>query len=483
MLEKLQADRLAKLEKVRQLGLDPYGGRYDTAEGIACILSRYVDQDDSQTADAAGRLVLIRDMGKLIFAHLRDETGQMQIALRKNALDETSWKLAKLLDLGDIVAAAGPLVKTRTGEVTIWAERLTLLSKSLNPMPEKFRGLQDIETRYRQRYLDLMANSESMVNFKKRVAIIGRFRKLLGDRGFIEVETPMMQSLYGGAAAKPFITHHNSLDMDLYLRISPELYLKRLLVGGMEKVFEINRNFRNEGLSTKHNPEFTMLELYQSYADYNVMMDLTEELISAAAEDVFGASKLPYGQVDIDYTRPWRRMTYADGLTEYGQVDMFDIDAVRQRARGLGIEESNKDDAVVINELFEQLVEPKLTQPTFVLDYPADLCPLTRRKLDNPAVAERFELFIANMEIANAYTELNDPDMQEQNFARQLKGEADDETMRVMDEDFIRALRYGMPPAGGMGMGVDRVVMLLTNTQSIRDVILFPMLRSEVEQQ
>jgi len=482
VLEKVQADRLAKLEKIRELGVDPYGESYDCAGEIAGILSSYEDDVEGQSADAAGRLVLIRDMGKLIFAHIRDQSGQMQIGLRKNALDETSWKLVKLLDLGDIVAVAGPLQRTRTGEITIWAERLTLLCKSLNPMPEKFHGLQDVETRYRQRYLDLMTNPDTAANFVKRAAIVEQFRSVLKDRSFMEVETPMMQSLYGGAAAKPFTTHHNALDRDLYLRISPELYLKRLLVGGFEKVFEINRNFRNEGLSTKHNPEFTMLELYQSYADYNVMMELTEKLMSSAAEKVCGSLRLPYGDTEIDYTPGWRKVSYAELLSEHAGVDMFDSKAVRAKARQLDIEESNKDDAIVVDDIFETLVEPHLVQPTFVIDYPADLCPLTRRKPDNPAIAERFELFIANMEIANAYTELNDPAVQEANFRRQLRGEASDETMRVLDEDFITALRHGMPPAGGLGLGVDRAVMLLTNTHSIRDVVLFPMLKAETKQ-
>ena len=483
MLEKVQEDRARKLDAIRELGIDPYGGRYDTAEPIESICSRYQEDTEGQAADAAGRLILIRDMGKMIFAHLRDQSGNMQIALRKNAMDETSWKLAKLLDLGDIIAVVGPLQKTRTGEITIWAEKLTLLCKSLNPMPEKFHGLQDVEIRYRQRYLDLMANPDSMETFKKRIAIIEHFRTMLKDRGFVEVETPMLQAIYGGAAARPFVTHHNSLDCDQYLRISPELYLKRLLVGGMEKVFEINRNFRNEGLSTKHNPEFTMLELYQAYADYNVMMEITEEVIATAAEQIGGAGKLSYGEIEIDFNRPWRRVKYADLLAEHAGVDMCDGEAVRAKARELGIEESNKDDAVVVNEVFERTVEPHLVQPTFVLDYPAELCPLTRRKADDPGIAERFELYIANMEIANAYTELNDPAVQEANFQQQLRGEADNETMRIMDEDFVTALRHGMPPAGGLGIGIDRVIMLLSNTQSIRDVILFPMLRPETRQQ
>ncbi len=481
MLEKVQADRLAKLEHIRELGIDPYGGRYDTAEAIDSVLARYQDDEEGQTADAAGRLILIRDMGKMIFAHIRDRSGQMQIALRKNALDETSWKLAKLLDLGDIIAVAGPLQRTRTGEITIWVERLTLLCKSLNPMPEKFHGLTDVETRYRRRYVDLMTNPESMATFKKRIAIIDHFRKTLNGKGFLEVETPMMQAIYGGAAARPFSTHHNALDVDLFLRISPELYLKRLLVGGMEKVFEINRNFRNEGIDTKHNPEFTMLELYQAMADYEVMMEITEELIGTAAEKIAGGRKLKYGQTDLDLSSPWRRVTYAELLAEHAGVEMADVEAVRAKARELGIEEGQMDDAVVIDKVFTVVVEPNLVQPTFVKDYPADLCPLTRRKADDPGVAMRFELYIAKMEIANAYTELNDPALQEENLSKQLRGEAADETMRVMDEDFVTALCHGMPPAGGLGIGIDRVVMLLTGTQSIRDVILFPLLRPEKE--
>ncbi|MFP4052237.1 MAG: lysine--tRNA ligase [Phycisphaerae bacterium] len=545
MLEKVQADRLAKLEKVRELGIDPYGRRYDTNEPIGEILARHQEDSEGkslpdQTADAAGRLVLIRDMGKMMFAHLRDQTGQMQVAFRKNAFDETEWQLAKLLDLGDLVACSGKLQKSRTGEITVWADRLTLLSKSLNPMPEKFHGLQDVEARYRQRYLDLMTNPQSMGNFRRRVEIIEHIRQKLRDRGFWEVETPVLQPIYGGAAARPFTTHHNALDATLYMRISPELYLKRLLVGGMERVFEFSRNFRNEGIDTSHNPEFTLLELYQAYADYEVMMEITEELVSSAAalytgdvsaqadrleaeadrlddaaariEDAedgsptqaasrrdqaqhnrqkaavcreaqekidAGRIALPYGKTVLDFTPPWRRATYGELLREHAGVEMTDIAAVREKARQLGTEESNKDDAVVINEVFEETVEPHLVQPTFVKDYPAALCPLTRRHPNDPNIALRFEAFAANMELGNAYTELNDPAVQEANFAQQVRGEAENETMRVMDEDFVAALRHGMPPAGGLGIGIDRIIMLLTNTTSIRDVILFPTLRPQ----
>ncbi|MDY7009991.1 MAG: lysine--tRNA ligase [Planctomycetota bacterium] len=482
MLKKVYQDRLASLEKIRALGIDPYGGRYDSAEPVAEILARFSEGDESQAADAAGRLVLIRPMGKLIFAHIRDQTGSIQICLRKNALDDTAWSLARLLDLGDIVAAAGPLVKTRTGEITIFAERLTLLCKSLLPMPEKFHGLVDVETRYRRRYLDLMSNTETMAAAQNRIAIIDCFRNVLRGRGFVEVETPVLQSIYGGGAARPFTTHHNALDTDLFLRISPELYLKRLLVGGMEKVYEFSRNFRNEGLDSSHSPEFTMLELYQAYADYEVMMEITEELISTSAVKVSGGTKLNYGELEMDLTRPWPRTTYEELFTEHAGVSMRDIPAVRAKAGEIGIEQANKDDAVVVNEVFEAVVEPVLARrnrPTFVKDYPADICPLTRRKADDPTVALRFELYIAGMEIANAYTELNDPAVQEANFGQQLAGEGDAAAMRVMDEDFITALRHGMPPAGGLGIGIDRVVMLLTGRTTIRDVILFPMLRPE----
>ncbi|MHC4216036.1 MAG: lysine--tRNA ligase, partial [Planctomycetota bacterium] len=363
----------------------------------------------------------------------------------------------------------------KSGEITIWAETLTLLSKALLPPPEKYHGLADPDLRYRQRYVDLWANPEVMQRFKKRSAIIADIRSFLQEQDFIEVETPMMQTIAGGAAAKPFITHHNTLDMDLYLRIAPELFLKRLLVGGMEKVFEINRNFRNEGLSTKHNPEFTMLELYQAYADYNAMMDITEELIISLVKMHCEGSQIDFGEASVNYTGPWRRAKYTDLLSEYAGCNIEDISTVRQNARKFDIDEADMDDAVVINELFETAVEEHLVDPTFVIDYPAELCPLTKPSVANPEFAERFELYIAGMEVANAYTELNNPAIQEANFKKQLRGQT--ETMAKMDADFIAALKYGMPPAGGLGIGVDRLVMLLTGATSIRDVVLFPLLR------
>ena len=476
---KLEQQRAEKLAQIKQMGIDPYGQRFDDSESAAAIKDRFEDDNQEQTAKTAGRIVLLRDIGKLIFITLRDSSGTIQIGLSKKLLPE-QWDFVKLLELGDIIGAAGGLGKTRTGEITIWVEQVTLLSKSLMQPPEKFHGLSDIDMRYRQRYVDLWANAEVMEAFKKRVEIVASIRRFLQEKGFLEVETPMMQSIAGGAAAKPFITHHNSLDIDLFLRVAPELFLKRLLVGGMEKVFEINRNFRNEGLSPRHNPEFTMMELYQAYADYNVMMDLTEELICLLVSKSSPTTSIMFGDMDVDYSRPWRRARYADLLKEYSGCDIEDITALRKKAQELEINEKPMDDSIVINEVFEATVEEKLINPTFVIDYPAKLCPLTKRSKQNPDYAERFELFIGAMEIANAYTELNNPQVQYENFKSQLKGaDADEETFRSVDDDFITALKYGMPPAGGLGIGIDRLVMLLTAQTSIRDVILFPLLRPE----
>jgi lysyl-tRNA synthetase class 2 len=473
-VDKLQEVRQEKLNAIKQMGIEPYGCRFDGTEPSAAVKARFKDGDETQQAKCAGRIVLLRDIGKLIFITLRDSSGTIQAGLSKSLL-EPKWAFIKLLDSGDLIGASGKLGKTKTGEITIWADDVVLLSKSLMQPPEKFHGLADIDLRYRQRYVDLWANPDVMELFRKRSAIIRAIRENLTGRGFMEVETPMMQTIAGGAAAKPFITHHNTLDLDLYLRIAPELFLKRLLVGGMEKVFEINRNFRNEGLSTRHNPEFTMLELYQAYADYNMMMDLTEELICLLVEKYCEGGKTQFGEMAVDFARPWRRATYAELLKEYAGCDIGDIGSVRAKATQLGIENANMDDAVVINEVFETTVEKHLINPTFVKDYPAALCPLTKRKKDQPGIAERFEMYIAGMELANAYTELNDPAVQEENFRHQLKGQH--ETMATMDEDFVTALKYGMPPAGGLGIGIDRLVMILTGATTIRDVVLFPLLK------
>jgi len=474
-INKFERQRRQKLSAIRELGIDPYGGRYDGTEAAEDIKKRFREDDDTQRARCAGRIVLLRDIGKLIFITLRDSSGTIQVGLSKKLLGK-QWSVCKLLELGDIIGACGKLGRTKTGEITIWVDELTLLSKSLLPPPEKFHGLADIDLRFRQRYVDLWANPEVMELFKKRVAIISTIREYLKSKGFLEVETPMMQTIAGGAAAKPFITHHNSLDMELFLRIAPELFLKRLLVGGMEKVFEINRNFRNEGLSRQHNPEFTMLELYQAYADYNVMMDLTEEVICLLVEKYCESDKVEFDGMKINFARPWRRAGYAELLKEYSGCDIDDVAAVRAKAKQFELNEADMDDVVVINELFKATVEDNLVDPTFVIDYPAALCPLSRRKKDEPKYAERFELFIGKMELANAYTELNDPAVQEENFRLQLRGQA--ESMAKMDADFITALKYGMPPAGGLGIGIDRLVMVLSGAASIREVVLFPLLKS-----
>lgn len=471
---KFEKNRQNKLSRIKESGVDPYGQRFADTISVAQARGRYKETDPPQRARCAGRIVLLRDIGKLIFITLRDSSGSIQIGLSKKLI-AGRWQLAKLLELADIIGVDGQLGKTKTGEITIWCDSVVLLSKSLKQPPEKFHGLANPDLRYRQRYVDLWANPEVMARFQKRSDIIAHIRKFLRQQGFMEVETPMMQPSAGGAAARPFTTHHNSLDMDLFLRIAPELFLKRLLVGGMEKVFEINRNFRNEGLSRQHNPEFTMLELYQAYADYNVMMDLTEDLIGLLVQQYCSGDKVEFNGDEIDFTRPWRRATYSELLTEYAGCDINDTTAVRKKAKKLELPQADMDDVVVVNRVFEATVENNLVNPTFVTDYPAALCPLTKQKKDNPQYAERFELFIGRMEIANAYTELNDPAVQEENFHIQLRGQQ--ESMAKMDDDFINALKYAMPPAGGLGIGIDRLIMVLTGAASIRDVILFPLLR------
>jgi lysyl-tRNA synthetase, class II len=490
-------DRLARLEKWKAAGVDPFGGRIDglkTSQEARDLHTPDTPHDGGPTAKVAGRIVLLRDIGKLIFITISDWTEQIQIGLAKQFL-ENQWNQVKLLELGDIAWFSGKVGHTKTGEITIWADQFGIAAKALLPPPEKFHGLADTELRYRQRYLDMFANPDSMDVFLARSRIMQAIRSFLHQRNFVEVETPMMQAIPGGAAARPFITHHNALDIDLYLRISPELYLKRLLVGGMDRVFEINRNFRNEGIDTRHNPEFTMLELYQAYSDLAGMMELTQTLIVELVRDRLKAIKpddasdaplhLPFGQRIIDFTPPFERLSYSELFQRHMGVNMLDSAAVIACATQHHLDQINKKDHdVLIGELFARCVEPelsKLDKPIFVYDYPAGLCPLTRRKPGNEKIAERFELYIAGMELANAYTELNDPLEQQRTFSAQLAGLKPEDSMARMDDDFVTALCHGMPPAGGLGVGIDRLVMLLTNRTSIRDVVLFPLLKPQTE--
>jgi lysyl-tRNA synthetase, class II len=484
--ESLEAVRLEKLQRIAALGLDPWGQRFDGHQAIADARALPVPapsdgaaEQPGPTVRVAGRIMLRRVQGKVVFLQLRDWTGLIQIFIGKKQVGDTAWSLAEQFDFGDLIGVDGRLGFTKTGELTIFAGQLTFLAKSLLPPPEKWHGLTDLEQRYRQRYVDLFSNPESMGVFLGRSKIIASFRKTMMDRGFVEVETPTMQSIAGGAAAKPFITHHNALDIDLFLRIAPELYLKRLMVGGMERVFEIGRVYRNEGLSPRHNPEFTMMEAYQAYGDYHAMMDLTESLICGAIEATGGGYERPWGETIVNFTPPWPRRTYRELLAEHAGIDPGDFEAVKGAAEARGIHTTGKDPAVVTNDLFEEVVEDKLTGPVFVIDYPAAICPLTKRKSSNPPVAERFELYVHGVELANAYTELNDPILQEELLRKQLSGLREEESMAKMDEDFVRALKHAMPPAGGMGIGIDRLCMILLNQSSIRDVVLFPLMRPQ----
>jgi len=505
-----EASRIDKLQRIEKLGLDPWGGRFDGHQPIAGLRALPLDEANPPRVRAAGRIVLRRIAGKLHFLEIRDWSGQrvprelkgkghegqtvdswssyIQVMIGAQQVGETGWALAQELDLGDLLGVEGKLGKTRTGELTIFADKLFYLGKSLQPHPDKWGGMQEMEFRLRHRYLDLLYSPETLDRTLKRIKIVRTIRNYLDALGYMEVETPTLHAIAGGAAARPFITHHNTLDIDLYLRIALELHLKRLLVGGIEKVYEIGRVFRNEGISPRHNPEFTMMELYQAYGDYRTMMDLTEGLIVACASMVSGLPAsdasprqllLPYGNKTIDFTPPFQRASYADLFKLHVGVAIDDVEGLKKAAAATGFPTENKHPDVIVHHLFEEKVEDKLAGPVFVYDYPATLCPLTKRKAGVPNIAERFELYIQGMELANAYTELNDPITQEATFRQQLAGLPEDESMAKMDEDFVRALRHGMPPAGGLGIGIDRLVMLLTNTQTIRDVILFPLLRPE----
>ena len=477
-LEKARRD---KLDKLAALGIDPWGGRLDDVTPIAAARSQgeavAKDSDAGPTVRVAGRIMLQRSAGSLVFLDLHDRTGRIQIMLGKKQVGPEAWKIVDCLDLGDLVGIDGRLGWSKTGELTVFAAGLTFLAKSLETPPDKYHGLVDSDLRQRMRYLDLIHGEGVRDRFVARSRIVEAVRRTLADRGYLEVEGPTLQETAGGAAARPFKTHHNALDMPLVLRIALELHLKRLLVGGLERVFEFGRVYRNEGVSPRHNPEFTMLEAYEAYGDYGTMMDLTEAILVAAARAAGTPERFEWMGHTVNLAPPFRRAKYDDLLRETTGCDPTDPASVAAVAAGHGIETAGRHPDVVKSDLFEATVEKTLSGPVFVIDYPAAVCPLTKRKAGQPHVAERFELYVAGMELANAYTELNDPDLQEELFRTQLAGLPADESMARMDTDFIKALRHGMPPAGGLGIGIDRLVMFLTAAPSIRDVILFPIHR------
>ncbi len=483
--------RLEKLEKLKALGLEAWPRKAHRSHGIAGLAATYADAEvwtNEQleglglTVSVMGRVLTIREMGKSVFAHLTENGEKLQAFFRMNDLAEPGWDLLKLLDMGDFIQVTGPLMRTKTGELSVRVKEVRFLSKALLPLPEKWHGLQDKEQRYRQRYLDLISNPDVLKTFQTRSRIVSAVRRYMEDQGYLEVETPMMQPIPGGATARPFITHHNALDMDLYLRIAPELYLKRLIVGGFEKVFEINRNFRNEGLSVRHNPEFTMMEMYEAGSDLRDMMALTENLLSRVAREVMGSEQLPWGEQVISYAAPFRRLTMKDAIAEYGDIERLlleDAESIRSLAQAVHIEDAaTKSAGTLLGDLFEHYAEKQLIQPTFITDYPLELSPLTKTLEGDEAFVDRFELFIGGMELANAYSELNDPVDQMARFQAQMdEREAGNDEAMLLDQDFITSLEHGFPPTGGEGIGIDRMVMLLTNSQSIRDVILFPLMR------
>ncbi len=476
--EDIIRDRKAKLSRLREMGIPAF------SRGVkpdATALSAKQDYREGKTVAVAGRITAWRAHGKVIFFDVRDATDRIQVYARKNDLDEKLWALLDLLDIGDIVWVKGELFTTRTGEITVALRELKLLTKSLRPMPEKWHGLKDVEVRFRQRYLDLMANPEVREVFITRARIISAIRRFLDERGYLEVETPMLHLIPGGAAGRPFITHHNAYDIDLYLRIAPELYLKRLLVGGFEKVYEINRSFRNEGVSTRHNPEFTMLEVYTAYMDYRDVMRLTEELLYSVVMEVRGSAVVTYQGKEIDFTPPWEEISFAQAVKERFDINPDDpTEVIIQKLpkRGLGSVDTSRLSRSQVVKLVEDMLEmEQRRKPVFFTDYFSILCPLACLKEDNPALAERFELFVGGMEIANAYSELNDPEDQLRRFEEEVRHH--NAPSEHIDYDFVTALEYGMPPAGGLGIGIDRLVMILTDKPSIREVILFPLLKPE----
>jgi len=492
LVERIAQQRLDKLNDLRSRGIDPYPPRcrrsHTNAEALALLEKQENEGAEAVEVSVAGRIMANRGMGKLAFINLVDGTGKMQLFINKPHLNGASAELLKDLDIGDFIEASGIVIRTRTGEPSVEVKELTLLAKSLQPLPEKWHGLQDTEKRYRQRYIDLIANPEVKEIFRKRSRVITAIRKYLDGQGFLEVETPMLQPSAGGALARPFITHHNALDCDFYLRIALELHLKRLIVGGFDRVYEIGRVFRNEGIDTKHNPEFTLMECYQAYADYNDIMRLVETLISDVVKEVAGDYKIPFGNDMLDFTPPWPRLDLRQAMLAKSGIDYDNFPdtpslAAEMRSRGMEFDPS-RDRGRLIDHLLSTFIEPTLKNPTFLVNYPIDMSPLAKNKPGDARTVERFEAYAGGTEIANAFSELNDPLEQERRFAGQLESRADacvarTEEVEVIDEDFVTALEYGMPPTGGLGVGIDRIVMLITNQQSIREVILFPALKEK----
>ncbi len=482
-LNELMLQRRRKLEELKAKDIKPYGNKFSPTHHTADIKHNF-EEFVGKEVSLAGRLMIIRGQGKASFAELADMTGKIQIYLKKNIIGEDLYELFSSLDIGDMIGLTGEVFKTKVGEITIRVNVFELLSKSLRPLPDKYHGLKDKEMRYRQRYVDLIVNPEVRDTFVMRSKILRTIRNYLDQQGFLEVETPMMHPISGGASARPFVTHHNTLDIDLFLRIAPELYLKRLIVGGFERVYEINRNFRNEGMSYKHNPEFTMLELYQAFADYNDMMELMENLCCHVAQEVLGTTKVTYQGHVIDLTPPWRRLSMIGAVKEYTGVDFDQIqtdEEARKAAKEHGIEvDDTMPRGKIINEFFEARVEEHLIQPVFIMNHPVEISPLAKRMVEDSRLTYRFEAFIFSWEMCNAFSELNDPiDQRERFLAQVAQREAGDDEAQMMDEDFVRALEYGMPPTGGIGIGIDRLIMVLTESHSIRDVILFPTMRPE----
>ena len=482
-LNELMRVRHEKMAAIADKGIEPFGRKYQVTHHAQDIISNF-ETLEGQTIALAGRMMAVRGHGKASFAHIMDMTGRIQVYFRQDVLGDEQYGLFHLLDIGDVIGIEGIVFKTQKGEISVKITKFEILAKSLRPLPEKWHGLKDVETRYRQRYLDLIVNPDVRNTFVVRSKMIKSLRSYLDDRGFLEVETPMMHAIAGGAAARPFVTHHNALDMKLYMRIAPELYLKRLIVGGFERVYELNRVFRNEGISIKHNPEFTMVELYQAYADYEDLMKLTEESVAHLALQVLGTMKITYQGQEIDLTPPWNRLTMVEAVKKYSGEDFSTVTTVEEAraiADRVGAKYEQKDGiGYILNYVFEEVAEQHLIQPTFIIGHPLEISPLAKRNKENPAITDRFEAFIFGRELANGFSELNDPIDQKGRFLNQVaQRESGDDEAHMMDEDYIAALEYGLPPTGGLGIGIDRLVMFFTDNYSIRDVILFPHMRHQ----